>query len=513
MRATLLLLAGCGLAAASSGSRGRRVETFNLHGPQPEDIATNGGALPRLQRRGDPLIPQNANTTKFAVDGTALPEVPFDIGESYAGLLPISNNETDRSLFFWYFPTADPLGKDELTIWLSGGPGCSSMAAAAQGHGPFLWQAGTRRPVRNPLSWHGLTNMIYVDQPVGTGYSTGAPRAKTEEQIAAEFMGFWRNFVDTFGLHGKKVYIAGASWAGFYVPYLASAMLDAQYFNVRGTFVYNAIIGASDTQGPGEVLSHVERWAGLYNLNATTLARVRALHEACGYGAYRDAYFRYPPPDVDFPFNDAAWEAPCLEEDVWTLVYDAAALVNPCFNEYDISARCPRLWNVLADTEPGNDPEKHVAYFDRADVKRALHAAPGRTWAQCNSGVYRERNAPSSLTVLPGVVDRSDRTVVAHGNLDLGIIDSGTRFALQNMTWGGRRGFQAEPGTAFFVPYELAARSGGSAGAGEMGITHTERGLTWVEVFRAGHSLPQFAPAAAYRQLQFLLGRVDSLTE
>ncbi len=40
---------------------------------------------------------------EFVVNGTGIPDVPFDIGESYAGLLPISSaaNET-RELFFWY---------------------------------------------------------------------------------------------------------------------------------------------------------------------------------------------------------------------------------------------------------------------------------------------------------------------------------------------------------------------------------------------------------------------------
>lgn len=39
----------------------------------------------------------------FEVNGTGIPEVDFDVGESYAGLLPISDakNET-RKLFFWY---------------------------------------------------------------------------------------------------------------------------------------------------------------------------------------------------------------------------------------------------------------------------------------------------------------------------------------------------------------------------------------------------------------------------
>lgn len=46
-----------------------------------------------------------------------------------------------------------------------------------------------------------------------------------------------------------------------------------------------------------------------------------------------------------------------------------------------------------------------------------------------------------------------------------------------------------------------------------MGITHTERGLTWVEVFMSGHMVPQYQPSAAYRQMEFLLGRIKSLNE
>jgi carboxypeptidase D len=61
--------------------------------------------------------------TEFWVDGTAMPDVPFDIGESYAGLLPISGaaNET-RQLFFWFFPSTNPNATEEIAIWFNGGP-------------------------------------------------------------------------------------------------------------------------------------------------------------------------------------------------------------------------------------------------------------------------------------------------------------------------------------------------------------------------------------------------------
>ena len=54
------------------------------------------------------------------MDGTALPEVSFDIGESYAGLIPISDSPHEsRQLYFWFFPSKDASAEDEITIWVS----------------------------------------------------------------------------------------------------------------------------------------------------------------------------------------------------------------------------------------------------------------------------------------------------------------------------------------------------------------------------------------------------------
>jgi carboxypeptidase D len=58
----------------------------------------------------------------FAVNGSAIPDVNFDIGESYAGLLPISSNANETSeLYFWFVPTENPDACDEILIWLNGG--------------------------------------------------------------------------------------------------------------------------------------------------------------------------------------------------------------------------------------------------------------------------------------------------------------------------------------------------------------------------------------------------------
>jgi carboxypeptidase D len=148
------------------------------------------------------ILPQNANTTKFAVDGTAIPDVNFDIGESYAGLLPVSDKANASELYFWFVPSANELAGDEILIWLNGGPGCSSLEGFLQENGPFIWQYGSYLPVKNNWAWSNLTNVVWVEQPAGTGFShvgsDGAP--KDEEEAAAQFLGFFKNFVDTFAL-------------------------------------------------------------------------------------------------------------------------------------------------------------------------------------------------------------------------------------------------------------------------------------------------------------------------
>lgn len=59
---------------------------------------------------------------EFAVDGKGIPDVDFDVGESYSGLLPISANPSDENnLFFWFFPSTNPAADKEILIWLNGG--------------------------------------------------------------------------------------------------------------------------------------------------------------------------------------------------------------------------------------------------------------------------------------------------------------------------------------------------------------------------------------------------------
>lgn len=77
----------------------------------------------------------NDQTEAYRV--TSLPSVPFDVGELYSGLVPVYDDPS-RALFFFFAPTTgDPV--DEVTIWLNGGPGCSSLEGFFQENVRMNW--------------------------------------------------------------------------------------------------------------------------------------------------------------------------------------------------------------------------------------------------------------------------------------------------------------------------------------------------------------------------------------
>ncbi|KAJ4337163.1 hypothetical protein N0V87_004834 [Didymella glomerata] len=455
---------------------------------------------------------------KFAVNGTAgaIPDVNFDIGESYAGLLPISDKANETSeLYFWFFPSANPDACEEVTIWLNGGPGCSSLEGFLQENGPISWQYGSGpQAVYNPWNWANLTNMIWVEQPVGTGFTQGTPTATSQEESAAQFLGFWKNFMETFGLVGKKVYIAGESYAGRYVPYIADAMLkenNTDYYDVKAAMIYDPSIAEDVLLEDIPSVPFVDRWSGLFNLNETFTKEIHDRADKCGYTEYMEKYLTFPPPGK---FPTPAKNASDPECSIWNDIINAVMLTNPCFDVYDIATTCPLLWDVLGF--PGSfdylPPGAGEVYFNRTAVQKAINA-PIQEWNECANGVLDTDTSPqSSWEVIPRITEQLDRFIIVHGELDFILLYNGSLMTIQNMTWGGMQGFQEAPKDPFFVPYHDTLSLTSLSAQGVMGTTHTERKLTWVSQALSGHMVPQYQPSSAYRQAEFLLGRIPSLT-
>lgn len=156
LSATVVSLLGLGslVAAAPTKDALKRAEWQKIKAVVEKRDANAPFQNERLQERASKSQFLTSKTKKFEVDGNSIPDVPFDIGESYAGLLPISGNAGEtRELFFWFFPTTNEMKTEEFAIWLNGGPGCSSLSGLLTENGPFTWESGTLAPVSNPYTW------------------------------------------------------------------------------------------------------------------------------------------------------------------------------------------------------------------------------------------------------------------------------------------------------------------------------------------------------------------------
>lgn len=78
----------------------------------------------------------------------------------------------ESNIFFWFFESRSDPSSAPLTVWLQGGPGMASVNQAVSGHnGPCIVRNDSNSTVLNPWSWNGVSNMLYIDQPVQTGFS------------------------------------------------------------------------------------------------------------------------------------------------------------------------------------------------------------------------------------------------------------------------------------------------------------------------------------------------------
>jgi carboxypeptidase D len=169
------------------------------------------------------------------------------------------------------------------------------------------------------------------------------------------------------------------------------------------------------------------------------MQQIDALAVQCNYAGYINRHVTFPPQGpLPLPKNS---DPSC---DVWDLIFNAAVLVNPAFNIYRIFDTYPILWDVLGfpwvplmwlSTKflillRGSFPQTQLSplYFDRPDVKKAIHAPQNVSWAECsNKDVFPngDGSLPSAFSVLPNVIEKSQRTVIVHGLADFILIAEG----------------------------------------------------------------------------------------
>lgn len=157
----------------------------------------------------------------------SLSRVKPEIGgyESYSGFFTV-NGSCASNLFFWFFPSLSDWKSAQTVLWLQGGPGSSTFYGVFAEIGPF---EVTKHGIRlREHTWNVVHNLLFVDQPVGTGYSfTKSDDCYPQDQTAvgrdlySAVVQFFRLFPE---LQRNDFFVAGESYGGKYIPALAHAI-------------------------------------------------------------------------------------------------------------------------------------------------------------------------------------------------------------------------------------------------------------------------------------------------
>jgi carboxypeptidase C (cathepsin A) len=412
-------------------------------------------------------------------------------GGMFAGLLPSSNGNRTGEMMFWLFEPDTQNIPDTIVLWLNGGPGCSSFnCGVMMENSPVtqpLHDAGycclkpTPELKFNEHAWTRATTMLYVEQPIGTGFSSGHPYPEDETEASSDLHAFLLNFFDVFE-HFKpySFYVMGESYAGMFVPsisrYIHMQNLvrpASEKILIKGAAIGN---GWMDAKIQGKSVIDYSWWHGL--IDEPTRDSLHVAFENCLKGA-----------QVLPPFHPLTVQDDCGL--MWGVLQAAG---NP--NAYDITTWDPNVDQITFTSE---------AFFNNPEVKKYLHAPMNATWHGCRQGggrrrllenrrLYMDNDRPWS--VVPYVADLLDAGIpvlVYNGDRDMTTNMVGSELLLNQMEWSGSSEWLDAPRGLWMV-------NGTQAGwAKEHG------NLSFVVVYNSGHMVPYNQPKPAFDMVTRLL--------
>lgn len=169
----------------------------------------------------------------------------FQNVKSYAGYLTVDKS-FDSNLFFWFFPAETNYSEVPVILWLQGGPGASSLYGLFSEHGPFSIK--NEKVVLRKESWTKTHSVLYIDNPVGTGFSfTNGGYAQNETKVGEDLYQALRQFFLMFPeLQKNDFFVTGESYAGKYVPAVAHTIHKHNHqtelpINLKGIAIGNGL--------------------------------------------------------------------------------------------------------------------------------------------------------------------------------------------------------------------------------------------------------------------------------
>lgn len=419
------------------------------------------------------------------------------------------NVPEDFGYFFWKFHDKriqlPDVNSSTLIFWLNGGPGCSSMDGALVENGPLRIDEDGKAKI-NLDSWISRADIVYIDQPVGTGFSaikkklqqtTKLPLDSNLDEVSLHFCQFLINYFKVFPEDlDKDIILAGESYAGQYIPYIASFIqknnLKQNYEtypflqeNLPYINLYSVLIGNGWIDPITQSLSYLP-FAVEHNVIEESNPNFKQLlntHENCQKKINLKTEFnikdQFSIPECDKIINDIL---------VVTKSKDAKNN-DQCINVYNYE---------LKDSYPAcgmNWPADitHVSkFFSNKEVRDALHINSvwaAENWIECRKDVMdhmTNKGSRPSINLFPTLLENGLNIILFNGDKDLICNNKGVLDTIDNLEWGGIKGFSKD-----VQNYNWIYRSNDdNANDQAVGYVQYDRNLTFISVFNASHMVP-----------------------
>ncbi len=345
--------------------------------------------------------------------------------------------------------------------------------------GPYRVEEGGKL-VYNEGSWDEFANILFVDQPVGTGFSYVNTDSYVHEleEMADQFLIFMDKWFDLFPQYeNDDLYFAGESYAGQYIPYIAKAVLDRntrkraegkRTWNLAGLLIGNGWIAPVEQYQAYLPFAYQN---GMIQGGTPEAAKVEAQQSICIS-------------ELAKPGNSEKVDlSPC--EAVLSLILEVSKVNNMCYNMYDI--RLQDKWPSCGMAWPP-DLVTVTPYLRQQDVLNALHINPDKRtgWVECAGAVssaFRARNSKPSIQLIPGILEAGVPMVLFSGANDMICNHVGTEDLISNMQWSGGKGMELSSGV--IAPQRDWEFEGEAAG-----LYQEARNLTYVKFYNSSHMVP-----------------------
>lgn len=394
-----------------------------------------------------------------------------DLGH-HAGYYRLPHTK-DARMFYFFFESRNSRA-DPVVIWLTGGPGCSGELALFYENGPFHITRNMSL-AWNDFGWDKVSNLIYVDQPIGTGfsYSSHADDIRhSEDGVSNDLYDFLQAFFKEHPQYVKNdFYITGESYAGHYIPALAARVnrgnknKEGVYINLKGFAIGNGLTNPeiqykayTDYALDMKLIKQSD-----YKSMSKSVSQCEQAIKLCGTEGGTSCVGAYM---------------------VCNNIFNKIVELAGDKNYYDIRKKCQG--NLCYDFS-------NVENFLNQESVKDILGVGGIDFVSCSSVVHEAMimDWMRNLEVeIPPLLENGIKLLVYAGEYDLICNWLGNSRWVHAMEWSGQKEFVA----ASTIPF--------SVNRVEAGLQKAYGPLTFLKVHKSGHMVPMDQPKASLEMLR-----------